>query len=103
MAADDQGRVLGFRDAIQSGLRINGGFFVFREGIWEVLGDGEELVEQPFTRLAERRQLIAYQYDGFWMPMDTAKDKQRLDDLHASGKPPWYVWDSLPGRRGRVE
>lgn len=92
VSVDAAGRVQSFRDIAQSGLRVNGGFFVFRQDIFDYIQSGEELVEKPFTRLVEKQKLLAYEYDGFWMPMDTAKDKARLDELHASGKPPWYVW-----------
>jgi glucose-1-phosphate cytidylyltransferase len=92
VATDEHGNVQGFRDAGQSGLRVNGGFFIFRREIFDYIREGEDLVEQPFERLAAERKLLAYQYDGFWVPMDTAKDKARLDALHASGRPPWYVW-----------
>ena len=98
MSVDASGRVQSFRDIAQSGLRVNGGFFVFRQDIFDYIQPGEELVEKPFTRLVEKQKLLAYEYDGFWVPMDTAKDKARLDDLHASGKPPWYVWkNGSPG------
>jgi glucose-1-phosphate cytidylyltransferase len=42
--------------------------------------------------LIAARQLLANPYDGFWMPMDTAKDKQRIDELYTAGHPPWEVW-----------
>ena len=42
--------------------------------------------------MAEEK-LIAYPYEGFWEPMDTLKDKYRLDALAGSGRPPWQVWD----------
>ncbi len=70
-------------------VRINGGYFVFRAGIFDVIEPGEELVEEPFTRLIERRELLAYPYDGFWEPMDTIKDKQKLDALVERGRAPW--------------
>jgi glucose-1-phosphate cytidylyltransferase len=73
-------------------LRINGGFFVFRKDIFQYMRDKEELVEEPFRRLAEERQLLAYQYDGFWVSMDTLKDKQQLETLYATGAAPWEVW-----------
>jgi glucose-1-phosphate cytidylyltransferase len=92
VSTDAQGRVQSFRDIAQSGLRVNGGFFVFRQEIFDAMRPGEELVEKPFNRLVDQQKLLAYQYDGFWVPMDTAKDKQKLDELYASGKPPWYVW-----------
>jgi glucose-1-phosphate cytidylyltransferase len=94
VSVDGRGRVESFRDIAQSGLRVNGGFFVFRQEIFDYIRDGEELVLEPFQRLVANNQLLAYPYDGFWLPMDTAKDKARLDELHSSGKPPWYVWNS---------
>lgn len=94
MSADEQGVVTNFQDIVQSGLRVNGGYFVFRQEIFDYLRDGEELVLEPFERLIAKQQLLAYQFDGFWMPMDTAKDKKRLDDLHDSGNPPWQIWRS---------
>lgn len=97
VAVDSDGRVQGFRDIVQSGLRVNGGFFVFRREIFDYIKEGEELVEAPFSRLVEQNKLLAYHYDGFWLPMDTAKDKAKLDDLYASGKPPWYVWKDGDG------
>jgi len=53
---------------------------------------GEELVEQPFQRLIQQEQLLAYRYNGFWGCMDTFKDKQTLDDMYARGEAPWEVW-----------
>lgn len=70
---------------------INGGFFVFRSAIFDAIGPGEELVDQPFARLIDRGELLAYRYEGFWEPMDTIKDKQKLDGLDESGSPPWRV------------
>ena len=64
----------------------------FRREIFDYLKEGEELVQEPFQRLIEVRQLVAFQYGGFWASMDTFKDKQRLDDLHAKGDAPWAIW-----------
>ena len=72
-------------------MRINGGFFVFRRDFLDYINPGEELVDEPFDRLIEQEELIAYRYDGFWEPMDTIKDKQRLDALAEGGDPPWQV------------
>jgi glucose-1-phosphate cytidylyltransferase len=62
---------------------------VLRRDILSEIKPGEELVMEPFARLIERGELIAYRYEGFWEPMDTIKDKQRLDALAESGKAPW--------------
>ena len=78
-------------------LRINIGYFVFRQDIFKYIRDGEELVAEPFRRLISEGQLMAYQHEGFYAPMDSFKDKQQLDDLYAHGQAPWEVW-----KRSRV-
>jgi len=88
----DDGMVTGIRDIADSGIQVNGGFFVFRQEIFDYIEPGEELVDEPFERLVRERRLIAYPYDGFWQAMDTAKDKERIDALFEAGKPPWRVW-----------
>lgn len=80
----------------RANIWMNGGFFIFRTGIFRYVRDGEELVEQPFRRLIEERQLLAYRYDSFWGCMDTFKDKQQLEDLCLRSQAPWEVWKSLP-------
>jgi glucose-1-phosphate cytidylyltransferase len=87
------GLVDGIYDVAQTGVRINGGYFVFRREIFDYIKDGDELVEEPFRRLIAARQLLAYPYEGFWAPMDTLKDKERLEALVASQATPWSVWE----------
>lgn len=72
---------------------VNGGFFVMRPEVFTVLHDGEDLVDAPFRRLARSGGLHAYPYTGFWRCMDTAKDKQVLDQLWLSGARPWAIWE----------
>ena len=76
----------------KAGHRVNGGFFVFRQGIFDHIKEGEDLVEQPFHRLIAAQQLMAYPYDGFWACMDTFKEKQQLEELYSRGNAPWEVW-----------
>lgn len=71
---------------------INGGFFALRREIFDYIGEGEELVEQPFGRLIERRLLATYRHDGFWQSMDTFKDKITFDRMEAKGHCPWMLW-----------
>jgi glucose-1-phosphate cytidylyltransferase len=96
---DDGGRVRNIQHVRDVGMRINGGFFVFRSSIFDWMRLGEELVEEPFRRLAEADKLVAYPYDGFWACMDTFKDKMLLEDLYSRGRAPWEVWkqNSSPG------
>ncbi len=75
-----------------AGIWINGGFFVFRSGIFDYLNEGEELVEQPFQRLIQGGQLTAYKCEGYWACMDTFKDRQLLEDVYTRGQAPWEVW-----------
>src|SRR4029453_6100423 len=92
---DDGGLVRQVQSAREAGLWINGGFFVFKREILDVIEPGEELVEQPFARLIERKELLGYRYTGFWSCMDTFKDKQRFDEMEARGDTPWKVWKTV--------
>jgi len=89
---EESGNVLDIKDLNKTGLWINGGFLVFRNDIFRYIMAGEELVYEPFQRLIKERKLCSYRYEGFWISMDTFKDKQRLDDMHACGETPWVVW-----------
>lgn len=95
--------VTGIKDLSHSGLYINGGYFAFRRAIFDHIHDGEELVEEPFRRLVEQGQLAAYPHDGFWMPMDTLKEKQVLEEMYARGAAPWEVWKSTESPRALRE
>ena len=96
--ADADGVVTSIEEIGGSPLRINGGFFMFRREIFSHLRAGEELVLGPFQRLVRQRQLTAYKYDGFWMSMDTFKDRQQLEDIYARGQAPWEVWNGSDER-----
>jgi glucose-1-phosphate cytidylyltransferase len=88
----DDGTVVRIDPLSESDLWINGGFFAFRNEIFEHIGRGEDLVAEPFSRLIAKSELVGYRYQGFWMAMDTFKDKQALDVLYEQGNAPWEVW-----------
>ena len=92
VSASPDGLVQSIADVQQANLRINGGYFVFKQSIFEHIKAGEELLHEPFQRLLKAQQLVAFQYDGFWACMDTFKDKQVLDELYARGGAPWELW-----------
>lgn len=92
--------VTSIRDIEGTDVRINGGYFIFSRRIFDYLRPGEELVGEPFRRLLNERQLIGYNYKGFWRSMDTFKDKQVLDDLYARGVAPWEVWKPRQSLKG---
>ncbi len=83
----------------ETSLYINTGFFVFKQDIFRYIGDGEDLVREPFGRLIEEAQLMAYHHKGFYACMDTFKDKQQLDDMYLRNETPWLLWkNSAVGR-----
>ena len=72
---------------------INGGFFVLNPGVFDYLGNDETIFEAgPLERLAAERQLSTFRHEGFWQPLDTLRDKIRLEALWESGRAPWRVW-----------
>ena len=72
---------------------INGGFFVLSpKAIGFIAGDDTIWEREPMERLASESQLAAYPHRGFWQPMDTLRDKIHLEELWASGKAPWKIW-----------
>jgi glucose-1-phosphate cytidylyltransferase len=91
--SDSTGMVERFTDVGRSGLRINGGFFVFRRAIFDYLEEGDDLVEAPFRRLIERRELVTHVHDGFWKAMDTSKDQQQFESMYTRGLRPWALWE----------
>ena len=88
---DDNG-VESISPIANSGYLVNCGFFIMNRKIFDYIEEGEELVEHPFQRLIEQDKLVAYPYNGFWIAMDTFKDKQVLDDMYTRGEKPWEVW-----------
>jgi glucose-1-phosphate cytidylyltransferase len=73
---------------------INGGFFVLSPKVIELIKDDQTIWEQyPLMKLAENNQLMAYQHDGFWQPMDTLRDRIYLEELWHSGNAPWKCWE----------
>ena len=90
--AGDDGLVTHIGPIRDSEFWLNGGFFRLRQDIFEYMKPGEELVEQPFCRLVEKKQLYTYRHRGFWAAMDTLKDKIMFDRLDGKGDRPWQVW-----------
>ncbi len=95
----EDGIVTDIRHVNSSETRINGGFLALKTEIFKYINEGEELVVEPFQKLIEKEELIAYKYDGFWACMDTFRDKQRFDDMYSQGKSLWEVWKS-PNKLG---
>jgi glucose-1-phosphate cytidylyltransferase len=83
------GEVQRMRASQDSDIWINAGYFVFTNRIFDYIKEGEELVIEPFQRLIDAGELIAYRHGGFFRAMDTLKDKQILEDMVERGDMPW--------------
>ncbi len=71
---------------------INGGFFVLNRKVIEYIADDSEPFELgALPRLVSDGELMAFEHHGFWQPMDTLREKQDLDALARSSKPPWLL------------
>jgi glucose-1-phosphate cytidylyltransferase len=92
---DSEGKVLEFNEKPQaSGGRISGGFFVCRKELFKYLDNRENLVfeQEPMRQLVRDGQMMVYEHDGFWQPMDTYRDYSLLKGLSERGEAPWKVW-----------
>ena len=75
------------------GSYINGGFFVLNRSVISRIKDDSCVWEQePLQSLAQDGEMMAYKHDGFWQPMDTLREKQKLELLWETNKAPWKVW-----------
>lgn len=95
-ALDMEGNnVRGFIEKPQGdGGWINGGFFVLSSSCLDLLTDDTTIWEgEPLITLATTGELMAFEHNGFWQPMDTLRDKIYLEDLWQSGHAPWKIWE----------
>lgn len=91
---DNQGLVQHFQEKPDGDNSwINGGFFVLNPEVLDWIKDDTTIWEADvLPRLADAGQLLAFRHDGFWQPMDTLRDKNKLEHLWVSGKAPWKTW-----------
>ena len=90
----DGSQVSGFIEKPRGdGGMINGGFFVLSPKCLDLIkGDTTSWESEPLVALAHSGQMMAFEHDGFWQPMDTLRDKNQLEELWQNGNAPWKVW-----------
>lgn len=91
---EGQTRISSFHEKPEGdGAWINGGYFVLEPQVIDWI-DGDETIweQEPLQKLASMGQLSAYKHSGFWQPMDTLRDKNKLDELWRKNQAPWKVW-----------
>lgn len=88
------GQVRNFQEKPKGdGAMINGGFFVLNPDVLRYIsGDTTIWEQEPLAGLATDGQLMAYEHEGFWQPMDTLRDRHLLEELWGSGNAPWKMW-----------
>ncbi len=100
--ASEDGCVRAIKTMKDSNIWVNGGYFVLRKEIFRYINPGEELIYEPFQRLIAEGKVWSQRHEGFWQCMDTFRDKQLLDEMEASGSPPWYLWKNKQPAAGEV-
>jgi len=87
-------QVTGFAEKPRGdGGLINGGFFVLSPKVLDLIeGDQTSWESEPLSQLAAEGEMMAFEHQGFWQPMDTLRDKNQLEELWDSGKAPWKIW-----------
>jgi glucose-1-phosphate cytidylyltransferase len=94
MLDHDGERITGFMEKPKGeGGWVNAGFFVMSPKIGDYIEGDDTIWERaPLERLAAAGQLGVHLHREFWQPMDTLRDKALLENLWASGSPPWKIW-----------
>ena len=92
----DQDQVLQFKEKPKGdGSWINAGFFVCEPEVFDYIDDDESTVfeQEPLMRLAQDGEIFTYKHHGFWMPMDTLRDKNKLNEMWQENKAEWKIWE----------
>lgn len=90
-----EGLVTEFNEKPQAtGGRISGGYFVASRRLFNYLGENEDLVfeQEPMRRLVMEKNLMVFEHDGFWQPMDTSREYVFLNEIYSRGEAPWARW-----------
>lgn len=88
-------QVLEFKEKPKGdGSWINAGFFVCENAVFDYIADGDDVTfeQEPLMNLAKDGEIFTYKHHGFWQPMDTLRDKNKLNEMWNSKKAPWKVW-----------
>ena len=94
LEVEENGMITAFREKEERDASlINGGYMVFNKEIFDYLDSDETILEKgPLGRLSSEGQLMGFNHGGFWQCMDTQREKNKLEEIWASGKAPWKKW-----------
>lgn len=91
---EETSRVRAFQEKPRGdGAWINGGFFVLSPEVGRYIdGDSAVWEREPVNRLASEGELASFHHSGFWLAMDTLRDRTMMEGMWASGNAPWKTW-----------
>ena len=74
---------------------INAGYFICEPEVFNYISEGDQVIfeQDPLKALAKDGEIFTYQHNGFWQPMDTLRDKKKLEMLWTENKAEWKVWN----------
>jgi len=74
---------------------INAGYFICQPEVLDYIPQGDDAVleQEPLKNLAKDGQIYTYKHNDFWMPMDSLRDKIKLNEMCEAQDAPWMVWD----------
>ena len=96
LMADSSGMITEFNEKPQATEgRINGGFFTSDYRLFDYLNEGEDIMfeQEPMKKLIEGNQLMQFNHDGFWQPMDTFREYTLMNSLIQKNQAPWKIWE----------
>lgn len=93
---DNNNKVNEFKEKPKGdGSWINAGYFVCEPKVFDYIaeGDGTVFEQGPLKSLAKEGEIFTYKHHDFWMPMDTLRDKIKLNEMWNRGTATWKVWE----------
>ncbi len=71
---------------------INGGFFIVSAAIASIVESENDSFEiDVLPSIVKNGELMAFQHNGFWQPMDTLRERNILEELSKTSPPPWLL------------
>ena len=89
---DPNGTVTSFSEKPIGSELVNIGYMIADYSLFQYLTSESVLETSPLEALVAERKLSAVEHTGFWQPMDTPREAAELNELWASGSPPWKIW-----------
>mgnify|MGYP000002800104 CR=1 FL=1 len=93
---DDNNKIKEFKEKPKGdGSWINAGYFVCEPKVFDYIVEGDSSIfeQEPLMNLAKDGEIFTYKHHDFWMPMDTLRDKIKLNEMCKQKKSPWMIWD----------